>query len=511
MEYIPTPTLSKDLPNLSIHGSHNAAVVLEYKGRILEIIEFERFFDSKNLGYCQYTPAQCRRYAAHIIQDYIKDKYNFEKFGTIMHQHCDANDDTFTQNVQLFNYNELFDAEQQVPMAHHASHAAGCFYQSNFDKAIAFSFDGGGNDGWFNVYLCDRREGVKLIDKHDRLDLGFAYMVFGDYLEDIRKEPALSLGNLVYAGKILGYQSYGECQYSWYDAMKEFYLSKPNGTNYEMYLKILGEKIDITFDPYNRLKGLQAQNLAATSQRVFEDIFLEMAEKYVKEYDYPICMAGGIATGMMLHCLKPNSAYDTSYLGIPAMDKNMLPRYIERRQGNRVHMDCIVDDLVKNKILGVVQNNSEHGPRALGNRSIICSAINPDMKDILNKKVKDREWYRPFAPIVRLEDVSEYFEWEGSSEFMSFCPQVRQKYRSILPSITHIDGTARVQTVTRDKNPFIYDLLTKFKERTNVGVLINTSFNVNGQPILSSYSEAFQVYDRTELDCLYLDGWYFRK
>ena len=88
---------------------------------------------------------------------------------------------------------------------------------------------------------------------------------------------------------------------------------------------------------------------------------------------------------------------------------------------------------------------------------------------------------------------------------------VKQKYKSIIPSITHVDGTARVQTVTREKNPFIYDLLTRFKERTRVGVLINTSFNVNGRPILSSYSDAFEVYDKTELDCLYLDGWYFRK
>lgn len=540
MNYIETPVLSKELPNLAIHGSHNAAVVLEHRGRILEIIEIERFLDSKNLGYCQYMPAQSRRYLAHIILDYIKDKYNFDHFGTILHQHCDAMDSVITKELQLFRYNELFPGDNHVTMGHHAAHAAGSFYQSSFNKALVFSFDGGGNDGWFNVYLADREQGIKLIDKHSKLDLGFAYMVFGEYLDDIRKEPALSLGNLVYSGKILGYQSYGNCRHEWYDAVKEFYFSKPSGTNYHDLFKILGDKTGLVFDEYNRLKGTIAQDLAATSQKVFEDIFFETADSYVKEYDYPICLSGGcalnivlntkikerygrqvfvgpnpndcgIATGMMLQCLKPTEPYDTSYLGIPILDKNMLPRYIEHRSGNKVYTELIINDLAQDRIIGVVQNNSEHGPRALGNRSIICSPINPGMKDILNHKVKNREWYRPFAPIVRLEDVSEYFEWEGPSEFMSFCPNVREKYRGILPSVTHIDGTARVQTITKDKNPFIYKLLTLFKEKTGVGVLINTSFNVNGSPILSTYSEAFQVYDKTELDCLYLDGWYFRK
>lgn len=540
MDFIETPVLSNKLPNLSIHGSHNAAVVLEYRGSILEIIEFERLLHYKNIGYCQYMAAQSRKYLADIILDYIEDRYNFTLFDTVLHQHCDSFDDTFTDNVELFHYNELFPANKYVPMGHHAAHAAGSFYQSNFQNAIVFSFDGGGNDGWFNVYLCDRKKGVKLLEKNDNLDLGFAYMVFGEYLEDIREEPSLSIGNLVYAGKILGYQSYGEVQYGWYDAVKEFYLSRPNGSNYDQCFKVLGEKIGLTFDIENRLKGDHAKNLAATSQRVFEDIFFEMADKFIQGHEHPICLAGGcalnivlntkikerynrpvfigpnpndcgIATGMMLQCLKPGIAYDTSYLGVPVLDKNLLPRFIEEYRGQKVETDYIISDLINERIMGVVQNNSEHGPRALGNRSIICSPLNTEMKDILNQKVKDREWYRPFAPIVRLEDVSEYFEWEGPSEFMSFSPKVREKYRNILPAITHVDGTARVQTITKEKNPFIYELLTKFKQRTGVGVLINTSFNINGKPILSTYTEAFEVYNNTQLDCLYLNGWYFRK
>jgi carbamoyltransferase len=171
----------------------------------------------------------------------------------------------------------------------------------------------------------------------------------------------------------------------------------------------------------------------------------------------------------------------------------------------------LVDDLINGKIIGVVKNQSEHGPRALGNRSIICNPSIAEMKDILNDKVKHREWYRPFAPVVRQEDVSKYFEFEGESRWMSFCPKVRLEWRDKLAAITHVDNTARVQTVTREQNEFLYDLLTEFEKKTGVGVLLNTSFNVNGKPILSTYKDAFIIYNNTELDCLLLEDYYIRK
>ena len=133
------------------------------------------------------------------------------------------------------------------------------------------------------------------------------------------------------------------------------------------------------------------------------------------------------------------------------------------------------------------------------------------MKKILNEKVKDREWYRPFAPVCRLEDVSKYFDFEGESRWMSFSPTVKEEWRERLVSITHVDNTARVQTVTREQNPWLYDLLTDFEKETGIGVLLNTSFNINGKPILSRYSDALKVYDETEMDALILDNFYFKK
>lgn len=536
--------LSTELPNLAIYGSHNASVVLEHKGEILEIVEMERFLNVKNIGYAQYLPAGSRRNLSELILEYFKDNYGFDRYGTVIHQCCDTNDNKLTSDISLHLYHKMFPADNYVEMRHHHSHAAGAFYQSPFEKALVFSFDGGGNDGFFNAFICDRENGPVVLDsamKYNKVDLGFAYMIFGEYIEDIRKESCLSIGNLVYSGKILGYQSYGKVVDEWYEPIKEFYRSIPEGRTYSEYINVLGDKIGLKFDINNRFKDDVAQNLAATSQRVFEDLFFEMVDPIIKKHeDYPICLTGGcalnivlntkvkerynrpvfvgpgpndcgMAVGMILQCLKPKHAYDVSYLGMPVVDKYILPREIEERGGRKVSVDCIVNDLFLGRIVGVLQNRSEHGPRALGNRSIICSPLGPDMKDILNFKVKDREWYRPFAPIVRLEDVSEYFEWEGPSEFMSFCPKVKMSYRHILPSITHVDGTARVQTITKEKNPFMYDVLTLFKQRTNIGVLINTSFNLNGKPILSSYTDAFKIYERTQLDALYLNGYYFTK
>jgi carbamoyltransferase len=220
----------------------------------------------------------------------------------------------------------------------------------------------------------------------------------------------------------------------------------------------------------------------------------------------------GIASGLLLSKMKPKIAVDLTYAGIPVMDEDTLYRILESNWNSaEFDINNLVDFLTEGKIVGVVRGNSEHGPRALGNRSIICDPTKPNMKDILNDKVKHREWYRPFAPVVRLEDVSKYFEFEGESRWMGFCPKVREEWREILVSITHVDGTARVQTVTREQNEWLYDLLTEFEKKSGVGVLLNTSFNVDGKPILSTYQDALEVFNRTQLDGLVLSNYFIKK
>jgi carbamoyltransferase len=233
----------------------------------------------------------------------------------------------------------------------------------------------------------------------------------------------------------------------------------------------------------------------------------------------------GHAVGLLCKYLRPRKTIDVTYKGIDVLDKNTLLEFVNSRRGKLLKKENVivgdqykfasinelVQDLIDNRIIGVVQGRSEHGPRALGNRSIICSPLSSDMKDILNAKVKHREWYRPFAPIVRLEDVSEYFEWEGESRWMNFCVKIKPEFSNKLLAVTHVDNSARIQTITKEQNSFMYELLTIFKEKTGLGVLVNTSFNVDGKPILSTYKDAFKVFDETQLDRLYLDGFYFSK
>lgn len=523
------------MANIAFYGSHNAAIVVEQEGKILLNLEVERYLGQKNAGYTQYLPCYSRTFLLDNILEYIKDKFGITKFDTCLYQNTDVID-----NGTKVHYDRLIPADNYVNCFHHRSHAAGAFYQSDLDKAIILSFDGGGNDGFFNIFIAENRKDIKVLSKTN-LDLGFAYMIFGQYLGDIKLEPALNIGNLVYSGKIMGLCSYGNVNEDWLPHFKAFYKSKPDGVNYLPLIEELGNKIKVSFNVKDRIKGQVGYDIAATSQRAFEDLALEELKKYTPQYkDYPIVITGGcglnilfntrlkqeynvdifvppnpndcgLASGMMLDFLKPDKAIDLTYSGLEILDKDRLMHYAEERRGRKITDDTVLNHLVKGAIIGVVRGKSEHGPRALGNRSILCNPGIEGMKDTLNKKVKDREWYRPFAPVCRQEDVETYFNFKGESRWMSFCPTVKEEWRDKLSAITHTDNTARVQTVTKEQNPWLYDLLTKFKEKTGYGVLLNTSFNVNKKPILNSIEEAFQVYDKTELDSLLIEDMYFTK
>lgn len=523
------------MANIAFYGSHNAAVAVEENGKLITVIEVERFLSEKNAGYSQYLVSYTRPYLLKHILKFIEDEYGISEYDTCYY----LNSDTLEGGTKV-HYEKLIPAKEYKNQLHHLSHAACGLYQSDYRDALIISFDGGGNDGFFNVYLAKDRNDIELLDKYN-LDLGFPYMSFGDYLGDIRKEPALNIGNLVYSGKIMGLCSYGNVNEEWLPHFEAYYRRKPDGLNYIEFLGELGQQTGLVFDVTNRMTGQTAWDVAKTSQIAFENVFMEMAQPFLDQYPgLPLITVGGcalnillntklqqildrpvfvppnpndcgIATGMILNHMKPETAIDVTYAGVPVLDKHTLMSHVEERRGFELQTDRLSMDLANGLIVGVVRGTSEHGPRALGNRSILCNPAYPDMKDILNAKVKNREWYRPFAPVCRLEDVSKYFDFEGESRWMSFCPTVKEEWREKLVSITHIDGTARVQTVTREQNPWLYDLLGEFEKYSGIGVLLNTSFNVNGKPILSRYTDALKVYDNTKMDCLVLGDYYFRK
>lgn len=515
--------------DIAINGSHNGGIVVAKGNTILEIVEFERFFNYKNSGLAQYKVPRSEYIIDYfkLVRDYLMQKYGIQQFHNCFYQNSDAIVDD--QRLRLQDH---IPAERHYDCLHHHSHAAGTFYQSPYKEALIVSLDGGGSDGVFRVYTCRRGEEPKFI-YGTALDLGFCYMLLGEYLGDIKREPALSDGNLVYSGKIMGLVSYGKVRNEWLDAFKKYYKSCPTGGTYPPIIQELGEMIGVEFNTENRLYGEVAYDLAATSQRAFEDVLLETIQPALETYpNLPVCLSGGcalnilfntrlqkeykrevfvgpnpndcgIALGMMLNHIRPEKPFDSTYMGIPLLDVNMLPLYLQEGTGynlERATIQRLAQLIVDGKIIGVARGRSEHGPRALGNRSIICNPMIPDMKDILNEKVKHREWYRPFAPVVRLQDVSKYFEWEGDTRWMSFAPLVREEYRKVLPSITHIDNTARVQTVTREQNAFLYDLITEIERHTGIGVLLNTSFNDDGKPILSTVRDALKILSNSQMD-----------
>ena len=343
------------MANIAFYGSHNSAVAVERDGKVLEVIEIERFINKKNIGYGQYFVSMSRDTLLYDILNYIKDKYGIEEYDICYY----LNSDTIDNEVKTFHHKKI-PAKHYIEAKHHESHAACGLYQSTYNKALIISFDGGGNDGFFNIYYANNRL-FTLIDKHN-LDLGFPYMVFGQYLDDIKLEPSLSIGNLVYSGKIMGLCSYGNVNKEWLPHFIEFYKSKPDGNNYIELLSQLGEKTGLKFDTGDRLKGQQGYDVAMTSQEAFESVFFELINPYLNKYQEPVILVGGcalniilntklrervetfvppnpndcgIAAGMILNHIKPLDAIDLTYSGTEVLDKYTLSTIIEEYKGKK--------------------------------------------------------------------------------------------------------------------------------------------------------------------------------
>jgi len=425
------------MANISFYGSHNAAYVVEESGKILLVLEVERFLNYKNSGIAQYA---CPKVSDLLFLGQYIPKYIMKILGISEFDNCYyLNTDVILD--KSYSLEKFIPAKNYEYGFHHRSHAAGTFYQSPYEEALIFSFDGGGNDGKFNIYHGNRKESVQLLETvinpnnnnpHIYYDLGFPYMVFGQYLADIKIEP-LSIGNLVYPGKIMGLASYGKVNEEWLSYFIEFYKSDPNGVHYgewdntgyydyELKINKLGKQIGVEFDIENRLSNQIAYDVAATSQRAFEECFLEIAKPYFNQYpDLPICITGGcglniilntrlveefkrnvfvgpnpndcgIALGLILDKLRPQEPIDITYSGLDLLDIDLLGNYIQNSQiqftSHIVDISELAKDIANGKIIGVARGKAEHGARALGNRSIICNPSLPEMKDnILNGKV----------------------------------------------------------------------------------------------------------------------------
>ena len=300
-------------------------------------------------------------------------------------------------------------------------------------------------------------------------------------------------------------------------------------------------------------------DIAASIQRVTEDVLLGMARHIQSETGLKrLCIAGGVGLNSVANSrilretafeelfIQPSAGDGGGALGAALWADNMLlgnPRRFRMDHAywgksysasetrdfldqNRIPyqyidnddqlMDQVVDRLQRGKVIGWFQDRFEWGPRALGNRSILADPRNPQMKDIVNTKIKFREPYRPFAPSVLAECAESYFELPNATQhyparFMLYVVPVRPNKQSVLPAITHVDGTGRLQTVFPDANQRYYQLIKTFAQATGVPALLNTSFNLKGEPIVNTPANAFNTFSKSEMDTLVLGNFIVEK
>lgn len=408
---------------------------------------------------------------------------------------------------------------------HHLSHCASAFYTSNFDQAWCFSMDSSGYKVACNS-LVAWGKGNKIVAEYcPGLMAGWNYAVF---------THMLGLGNPVHkAGSTMGLASYGTIDHfvekNIQDYVKNSYCTE--GEDFESKALSLWSYITKTQNAWPReiSSSVAAQNTAATIQYIFEQSILDCVNaipdngntnlclaggsmlncnantliktqtRFEHPHHFPACGDDGIAVGAALYVAhhifdEPRHNYSTAevcYLGQP--QESVEPNYEE-----------IAEMLADGKIIGWFMGKSEYGPRALGHRSILADPRDFHKREILNFVIKNREWFRPFAPMVLEEECQDWFDFTGTSPYMLYTAQVKRPRE--IPAVTHIDGTARMQTVNKETNPEIYKLLKTFKKITGVPVLINTSLNGRDEPILESVADAYKFFESTSVDAMVING-----
>ena len=435
---------------------------------------------------------------------------------------------------------------QVLMTEHHLSHAASSYLLSPFREAAILTVDGVGE---WSTATYGRGQGNDItLFKEIRFphSLGLLYSAFTYYL-------GFKVNSAEY--KVMGLAPYGQPTY--YDKVRRLVDVQSDGSfhldmtyfNYLTGLTMTNGKFDALFGapvrPADAPIEQRHKDIAASVQRVTDEIMLQMASYIGKETgSRNLCLAGGVAlncvaNGRILRegpfehvYIQPAAGDDGGAVGVASYIYHTLlkhersfvmrhaftgPQYSEESireflSGNGIpFVELSRDDLLRRvaqlivdqNVIGWFQGRMEFGPRALGNRSILADARNPENKDRVNLKIKFREGFRPFAPSVLAERCSEYFELEEPSPFMLLVAQVRPNKR-VIPSVTHVDGSARIQTVERDTNPLFYDLIGEFDRLTGVPVIINTSFNVRGEPIVCTPADAYRCFVQTGMDYLVL-------
>jgi len=524
------------------------------------LVKFERLLST----YLSYAPKGLRSFIA-AMPIWLKEKLYLKS--------------TLKKELTQMAGCHIKDLPSLLFAEHHQSHAASAFFPSPFEKAAVLCLDGVGEWATTTAWIGDGNKLTPLWELDFPHSLGMLYSAFTYYT-----------GFKVNSGeyKLMGLAPYGELKYV--DLILDNLLDlKDDGTfrlnmkyfNYCAGLTMTSKKFHKLFGGRPRMAETEIaqkeMDIAASIQAVTEKVVARLAKTLHKETGLEnLCLAGGVALNCVSNGkLLNNGPFSDIWIQPAAGDAGGalgagLVAWIEYHGGDRkvkgadsmrgsylgpcfesgeirnqldsmgAKYSILEDQLLYPKLAGILekemvvgwfQGRMEFGPRALGGRSIIGDPRSKKMQSVMNLKIKYRESFRPFAPSILSDEVSEYFELEHPSPYMLIVAPVKETLRiapteeqeklfgierlnisrSTIPAITHVDYSARVQTVHKETNPRYYDLLIAFKERCGCPVLVNTSFNVRGEPIVCTPEDAYRCFMRTEMDYLVIENFLLSK
>jgi len=439
-------------------------------------------------------------------------------------------------------------------LEHHMCHAASCFYPTKFEDAAILTVDGAGE--WATTMMAHGNGNKinKILTIDTPYSLGAFYQAISRYMGFKYAEGP---------GKLMGLASYGKRNTNEYRLLREAFHLLPDGRfeidmsyfsyHYSRHKRGVSDKFFTLFGEAQQEGSLDWSNsklnIAAAAQQIVEEVIFHILKNLKDRTNSKnLCMAGGVALNSVTNGLiarsglfenifiqpaagdsgtslgsalllnhnkfdnKRNFIQKNSFLG-PSYSDYEYKLSLDENSISYQHYsnDQIYPEVAKliseGKIVGWMQDKMEFGPRALGNRSFLASPLVIDMKDILNRRVKFRESFRPFAAIVLEEDAGKYFDFNYKNPYMLMVFNVKPEFRSILPAITHVDNTVRIQTVNKEENPSLYELLCEFKKLTGYSILVNTSFNIKGEPIICSPKDAVKSFKAADIDALVLGNY----
>ena len=553
---------------------HDSAAALVQDGKLTAAAEEERFNRSKHyFGFPELAIDYCLKEGGlkpgdlDVIAFYEKPLKKFERLLTTFVATWPRSYQSFRLAMPVWLKEKLWIRKKilkelgiKKPVLfgqHHLSHAASAFLVSPFEEAAILTLDGVGE--WSTTAMGYGRGTEINLEQEIRFphSLGLLYSTITAFL-------GFKVNDAEW--KVMGLAPYGNPTYV--DKLNELIEVRPDGS-FRLDLKYFSYHYHASLPFNERLSehlGLpprprgdedppqEYKDLAHSGQKVTENTIVKLAQAAHDKYGLDnICIAGGVGLNSVANWrimqqtpfkdifIQPAAGDDGAAVGVAFYVYNTLmgkPRtyimsdaclgpqftdteiedYLKSRgivyesYDRQGMVEATAREIVDSKVVGWFQGRMEFGPRALGCRSIVANPMNPGMKDIINAKIKFREKFRPFAPSVLREKANEYFDLgDVDSPYMLLIPDVKMDKRAVIPAVTHHDGTGRVQTVTREANALYYELIAAFEELTGCAVVLNTSFNVRGEPIVCSPEDAYNCFMKTGIDVLVMGNFIIRE